>query len=115
LDCLTVLILPTAVPATLAALLARPTLLTRLTRLLARLLLTAALLLARLTRPRIVLLLLVAVRVLVLRHLLLLGGFSTPTSQSVLLGPFVPEAHEGSFGGAIAADVWRRNKASTLI
>jgi hypothetical protein len=57
----------------LAALL---TLLAALTGLLARLLLSAALL-ARLTRLRIALLLLVTIRVLVLlRHFLLLGGFS---------------------------------------
>jgi hypothetical protein len=58
----------------LAALLA---LLAALTGLLARLLLPAALLLTRLTWLWIVLLLLVTIRVLVLlRHFLLLGGFS---------------------------------------
>jgi hypothetical protein len=64
---------------TLATLLAG---LTALAGLLARLLLSATLLLARLARLRIVLLLLVAVGVLVLlRHVLLLGGFSTRPSQ----------------------------------
>jgi hypothetical protein len=59
----------------LATLLTWATLLARLARLLARLLLSAALLLAWLTRLRVVLLLLVAVGILVLlRHLLLLGG-----------------------------------------
>jgi hypothetical protein len=53
-------------------------LMTTLTRLLARLLLAAALLLSRLTGLGIVLLLLVAVGILVLlRHVLILGGFST--------------------------------------
>jgi len=61
----------------LAALLTWAALLARLAGLLARLLLSATLLLARLTRLRVVLLLLVTIWVLVLlRHFLLLGGFS---------------------------------------
>src|SRR4051794_23122887 len=65
-----------ALLAALATLLPWATLLARLSGLLARLLLPATLLLARLTRLRVVLLLLARVLVL-LRHFLLLGGFST--------------------------------------
>jgi hypothetical protein len=67
---------------TLATLLARTALLARLAGLLPWLLLAAALLLPGLTRLRIILLLLIAVRVLILlRHVLLLGGFSARQSQ----------------------------------
>jgi hypothetical protein len=78
---LAVLIVPLAALATLTALATLLALLATLAGLLARLLLAATLLLSGLTGLRIVLLLLVTVGVLVLlRHVLLLGGFR-PTHQ----------------------------------
>ena len=76
--------------------------------LLSRLLLSATLLLARLTRLWIVLLLLL-VRVLVLLvHFLLLGVFP-PTAHNVPQQQFVPVAATQPNGGSIAAKARRGN------